>query len=90
MIWLLVIGLLSGPATYGVMKVQELRKWRAAYDQGLEAGRGAAAASTVAAATETATAEREAEEATPLPADRSAVNELCKKRASCRERGLMK
>jgi hypothetical protein len=55
----------------------------------LEAAKAEAKTSTatVAAAVETAKAAREAEEATPLPADMAAIVELCRKSASCRERG---
>lgn len=45
------------------------------------------ATGTVAAAVETAKAEREAEAETPLPADKAAILDLCKRSASCRERG---
>ena len=45
------------------------------------------ATATVKAATATATAERAATDATPLPADKQAILDLCRKSASCRERG---
>ena len=51
--------------------------------------RGTVAAEAVKAAIETAAAERKAVEDTPLPADKAAVIELCKRRASCRERGKL-
>lgn len=90
LIWLAIVGLLSGPATYGVMKIQELRKWKAAYQLGFDAGKGHSATSTVTEATKTAEAIREAEAETVVPVDKQAIIELCKKRASCRERATMK
>lgn len=90
LVWLALAGWLATGITYGVQEFQKGRQWRAAYDKGFGAGEAAASKSTVVAATETAKIEREVEESTPLPADRSAVIELCKRRASCRERGIVK
>jgi hypothetical protein len=54
----------------------------------LEAAKAEAKTSTVtvAAAVETAKAAHQAEADTPLPADKAAIMELCRKSASCRER----
>lgn len=90
LVWLALAGWLATGVTYGVQEFQKGRQWRAAYDKGFGAGEAAASKSTVVAATETARAEREAAEATPIPADKSAVTELCKRRASCRERGMLR
>lgn len=88
LLWLAIVGLVSGPATYGVMKVQEARKWRLAYDQGVDAGNGLAATATVAAATDTARAEREAEAVVPpVPAKHEALVARCNRDRACRDRG---
>jgi hypothetical protein len=68
------------------MKVLEGQRVQAAYEKGVISGKGSASTATVASATETAAAERTAEEATPLPADKQAIVDLCRKSASCRER----
>jgi len=52
------------------------------------AAEAASAAATVQAATATAKAAQAAEASTPLPADKAAIIDLCRKSASCRERGL--
>lgn len=88
LIWLCVALGLALPATYAVTKIKAAWEIQASYDKGVSAGKGMASASTVAAATETASAANEAEAATPLPADKKAIIELCRKSASCRERGL--
>ena len=90
LLWLALVGWLAAGGTYAVQEFQKGRQWRVAYDKGFGAGEAAASKSTVVAATETARAEREAAEATPIPADKSAVTELCKRRASCRERGMLR
>jgi Sec-independent protein translocase protein TatA len=50
-------------------------------------GQAQTATATVASATETAKAERQAEAETTLPADKQAILDLCRRSASCRERG---
>jgi hypothetical protein len=90
MLWLLGISLMALPVTYGVTKLNGQREAKAAYEQGKSAGLGAASTATLAGATKTAEAERAAEAETPLPADRAAVIALCKRSASCRERGTLK
>jgi hypothetical protein len=88
LLWLAIVGVISGPATYGVMKVQEARKWRLAYDQGVDAGKGLAATAALSAATDTARAEREAEVVvSPVPADHAALVARCNKDRACRDRG---
>jgi hypothetical protein len=61
-----------------------------AVETGKAIGTGEASTAAVTAATETATALREAEAETPLPVDKQAILDLCKRRASCRERGAIK
>jgi hypothetical protein len=90
MLWLLAISLAAVPVTYGVTKLNAQREVKAAYEQGKQAGLGAASATTVASATKTAEAERAAEDATPLLTDRAEAIALCKRSASCRERGTLK
>lgn len=90
LIWVCVVLGLALPATYGTMKVLEGFRVQAAYDKGVEAGKGSASTATVAAATETAAAEREAFETTPLPASKAEILERCKRSASCRERSTLK
>ena len=86
---LLALGL-SGPVTYGVMWVQRERAAHAAYESGKEAGIAEGRASGVAAASATVEARREAEaEVPPVPADKAALIALCKRSASCRERGSL-
>jgi hypothetical protein len=45
------------------------------------------ATTTLRAANDIAKAAHEAEASTPLPADKAAILELCRRSASCRERG---
>ena len=90
LIWMAVLGWIVAAGGYGTMKVLEASRVQAAYDKGVTAGRGSASTATVAAATETAAAEREAIETTPLPADKAAIMDLCKRSASCRERSALK
>jgi hypothetical protein len=85
-VWVAVAGWVLAVGTYGVQKVVQARQWQAAYDQGVTAGKASASAGAVSSANQTAAAERQATEATPLPADKAAIVELCRKSASCRER----
>mgnify|MGYP001585293735 FL=1 len=88
LIWLCVVLGLALPATYGVLKVKSTWEVRAAYDKGVDAGKGQASVATVDAAKKTADAIRQADEEVFIRADRKAVYERCKRAASCRERGL--
>jgi hypothetical protein len=90
LIWLALVGWLLAGGVYGFQKLQQGRQWQVAYDEGLEAGKGATASTALAAAVETAKEERKAIEDTPLPPDKAAVIALCKRSASCRERGTLK
>lgn len=87
----LILALVAAlPTTYGVMAVKRNWEVKAAYDKGFEAGKGTASAATVEGATRTASAERQAEaDVPPVPAERAAIIERCKRAASCRERGLL-
>lgn len=90
MLWLVGVLTLALPATYGVMKIKSGFETRAAYDKGVEAGKGAASTATVDGALKTAAAERAAEAETPLLTDKAAIIAECKRSASCRERGTLK
>jgi predicted negative regulator of RcsB-dependent stress response len=82
-VWLLVVIAGMGAVIYfGNQRLQE-RKAAAAKSEAIATG----ATDTVKAAVETAKAAQEAEASTPLPADKAAIIELCRKSASCRERG---
>ncbi len=62
----------------------------AATGTGVAVGVAKTATEAVKSATETATIERQVEADTPpIPDDRAAKIALCKKRASCRERGQL-
>jgi predicted membrane-bound mannosyltransferase len=82
-----VVGLviLAGTVVTGY-KMHEARKIAAA----VEAAKAAISAGAVEAVTKTAAAEREATDNTPLPADKQAIVELCKRSASCKERRTLK
>ena len=77
------------PVTYGVMAVKNTWAVSAAYKQGKVDGAGAASAAGIDSANQTVGIIRDAEETTPLVTG-AAIRELCKKRASCRERGQIK
>lgn len=90
MIYLVIALGAALPATYGVLKVKHSWEMKAAYDKGVEVGKGFASTATVESATKTAAAERAATDETPLPADKAAIIALCKRSASCKERGTLK
>jgi hypothetical protein len=81
--WLFVVIILGAGGVWFINSSQK----NAAFQKGVEAGKGAASTAAVAAATETSEAQRTAEAETPLPADKLAIIELCRRSASCRERG---
>lgn len=90
LIWVAVVGWLAAAGTYGFQKLKQGQVWQTAYGQGVTAGKGSASTATVAAATETANAERQAFDTTPLPPSKAAIVDLCKRSASCREKGTLK
>jgi hypothetical protein len=61
---------------------------KGARNEGIAIGTGEASTAALEAATETAEAFRAAEAEVVIPAERKAIYELCKRRASCRERHL--
>jgi hypothetical protein len=72
---------------FGAVQLRHNAKLAAAHSTGVAVGKAESAATALASASKTAQAEREATEATPLPADKQAIIELCRKSASCRDRG---
>lgn len=83
-LWLLVVLIaLCGVIWIGNGKLQE-RKAAAARSDAVATH----STETVKAAVETARIAHEVEASTPLPADKAAILELCRRSASCRERGL--
>jgi hypothetical protein len=88
LLWLVIILGASLPVTYGITKTKAMWEARAAYDKGVEAGKGLAATAALSAATDTARAEREAEVVvSPVPADHAALVARCNKDRACRDRG---
>lgn len=85
-LWIIGVLVAALPVTYAVTKLRANLEVRAAYEQGKQAGLASASTSTVAEAGKTAAAERAAEAATPLVRDQPAIDELCRRSASCRER----
>ena len=90
LIWLSVVLAVALPVTYGVSKIRANAAAVAAYDKGVAAGKGMASTSTVVEATKTADATREAEAETVISPDKKSLLDLCKRRASCRERATLK
>jgi hypothetical protein len=78
------------PVTYGTMWLKKEWAVSVAYKQGKADGESAVSAKGVASANDTVAAIRAAEAETPLPADKAAILALCKKRASCKERGTLR
>lgn len=89
-IWVIVALALGLAGSWGGWSLKNKWDIAASYKQGVSDGKASAAVEVVAAAKEIAAADREAEAATPLPADKAAIMELCKRRASCRERSAIK
>lgn len=85
-VWLAVaiVGLCAGLFT--AYRDHEDKKIAAA----TEATKATISAGAVEAAMKTAAAEREALDTTPLPASKPEILALCKRSASCRERGTLK
>ena len=84
---LLLIGaiVIGSAGLFAAYKNHEAKKIAAA----VEATKATISAGAVEAATKTAAAEREAFDTTPLPANKPAIVDLCKRSASCRERGTL-
>jgi hypothetical protein len=84
----LIVGLLvMNGATYGVMKLKQIRVAEASWNAGHKAGAGSVAATTTQKAQETVSAVEQGERTAPaVSADRLKLIELCKKSASCRDR----
>lgn len=89
-LYLILALALAVPATYGTMWLKKEWAVSAAYKQGKTDGEAAVSAKGVASAADTVNEIRRAEAETPLPADKTAIIDLCKKRASCRERGTLR
>lgn len=85
-IWLLAAIIAFGGVTYAAYKNHQAKQIAAA----VEATKARISADALASVEKTAEAEREAIEITPLPRDKSAIMELCKRSASCRERSTLK
>jgi hypothetical protein len=85
-IWLLAAAIAFGGVTYAAYQNHKAKMIAAA----VEATKAKASADALAAVEKTAEAEREAIDLTPLPPDKSAILDLCKRSASCRERSTLK
>ena len=85
-IWLLAATIAFGGVTYATYKNHQAKQIAAA----VEATQAKTSAAALAAVEKTAEAEREAIDLTPLPRDKSAIIDLCKRSASCRERSTLK
>ena len=90
LLWLAVSGWLAVGGTYVFKEIQRGKDYRAAYVEGKAAGLGSASTAGAESANQTVTIIRDAEEATPLVTGDTAIRDLCKRRASCRERGQIK
>ncbi len=88
---LALAGWLSVAGTYGVMWVSREAAKASAYAAGHEAGYATVSAKGVEGAEKTARARLAAEAEIPaVPADKAALAALCKREASCRDRGNLK
>lgn len=89
--WLALAGWLAVPLTYGTMWVKREVAVHGAYEAGKKDGAAAVAAAGVESAERTARARVEAEAEVPAtPADKADLIKLCKRSASCRERGSLR
>jgi hypothetical protein len=78
------------PVTYGVMSMKREFAVKEAYITGVKAGQDQAAAAVTKSATETVVAVTQGEaEAPTVPPDKVKIIELCKRSASCRDRGRL-
>jgi hypothetical protein len=93
LIWVCVVLGLALPSVYGAMKVRNSMEVRAAYDKGVEAGKGAASTAALEEAKKAAGQWNAAQAETPVDADREYFRRLCATHSSCalrskyRERG---
>jgi uncharacterized membrane protein YebE (DUF533 family) len=85
-VWLIAIVIGFGGVTYAAYKNHQAKQIAAA----VEATKAKISADALASVEKTAEAEREAIDLTPLPPDKSAIMDLCKRSASCRERSTLK
>jgi dihydrodipicolinate synthase/N-acetylneuraminate lyase len=85
-LWLIGVIVVGSAGLFAAYKSHEAKEIATA----VEATKAAISAGAVEAATKTAAAEREAFETTPLPANKPAIVDLCKRSASCRERGTLR
>jgi hypothetical protein len=80
--------------TYVVMNIKRdqaiIKAHNVGYSEGHKIGAGAVAAETTASANQTIRDVEQGErEAEPVPADKAKIIELCKRSASCRDRGRL-
>jgi hypothetical protein len=88
---LALAGWAATAGTYGVMWISKERAKVAAYSKGHEDGAASVSAAGVKGAIDAARARLEAENETPaVPSDKAALAALCKRSASCRERGQLR
>lgn len=86
-IWLILALAASGPATYGVMKIQQHRVEIAAYGAGKAVGAQMVAAKVTEKATDTVAKVAEGEASIePLSPEKAAIIAVCNRSASCRDR----
>lgn len=85
-LWLIGAIIVGSAGLFAAYKNHEAKKIAAA----VETTKATISAGAVEAVTKTAAAEREAFDTTPLPASNAAIVDLCKRSASCRERGTLK
>ena len=85
-LWLIGAIIAGCAGFFMVHKVHEAKKIAAA----VASTKAEISAGALDAATKTAAAEREAFDTTPLPATKPEIVALCKRSASCRERGTLK
>lgn len=86
----LAIAIVLGAGGVWFANVSIKNQRQAAYEKGVDAGKGAASTATVVEALKTIDAGHKAEAETPLPSDKNDIIERCKRSASCRERGALK
>lgn len=90
LLWLAISGWLAVGGTYVFEELRRGWDYKAALAEGRASGLAAASSAGVESANQTLTIIREAEAAMPVPADKAAIIALCKRSASCRERGQLK
>lgn len=85
----LILALVAAtPITYGVMWVKREIAVKEAFNEGKKVGAETVAATVTKSSRETVTAVEEGERTAPVvSADRQKIIDLCKRSASCRDRG---